>query len=139
MLVAQSLGDVAGTVAQLTVLLAIIGAIAVLLIAAVGYLIVRASLRPFSEVEHTAAAIAAGDLTQRVPTRRSPHRGRPAVRGVEHHAERRRDGVRPPGRLGGRRPRLGRDGCERPRVPPGSRSSGCAGSWPTPVTSCERR
>jgi two-component system OmpR family sensor kinase len=67
LLVAQSLGDVRGTVDRLTVLLAIIGGVAVLLIAAIGYLIVRVSLRPLRQVEHTAAAIAAGDLTQRVP------------------------------------------------------------------------
>jgi two-component system, OmpR family, sensor kinase len=67
LLVAQSLGDVRGTVDRLAVLLAVIGAIAVLLVAAVGYLIVRVNLRPLRQVEHTAAAIAAGDLTQRIP------------------------------------------------------------------------
>jgi two-component system, OmpR family, sensor kinase len=67
LLVAQSLGDVRGTVDRLTVLLAVIGGVAVLLVAAAGYFIVRVSLRPLRQVEHTAAAIAAGDLTQRVP------------------------------------------------------------------------
>jgi two-component system OmpR family sensor kinase len=67
LLVAQSLGDARGTVGRLTVLLGIIGAIAALLVAAVGYVIVRVSLRPLRQVEHTAAAIAGGDLTQRVP------------------------------------------------------------------------
>lgn len=67
LLVAQSLGDVRGTVGRLTVLLAIIGAITLLLIATIGYVMVRVSLRPLQQVEHTAAAIAAGDLTQRVP------------------------------------------------------------------------
>ncbi|MCW2525318.1 MAG: tcrY [Pseudonocardiales bacterium] len=66
LLVAQSLGDVRGTVDRLTALLAVIGGVAVLLVAAIGYLIVRVSLRPLRQVEHTAAAIAAGDLTQRV-------------------------------------------------------------------------
>ncbi|MCW2604760.1 MAG: tcrY [Pseudonocardiales bacterium] len=66
-LVAQSLGDVRGTVERLEVLLAIIGGIVVALIAMLGYLIVRLSFRPLRQVEHTAAAIAAGDLTRRVP------------------------------------------------------------------------
>jgi two-component system, OmpR family, sensor kinase len=65
--VGQSLGDVDGTVGRLTLLLAGIGVCAVVLVAAVGYLIARASLRPLRRVEHTAVAIAAGDLTQRVP------------------------------------------------------------------------
>ncbi|MEP6697209.1 MAG: ATP-binding protein [Pseudonocardiales bacterium] len=68
LLVAQSLGDVQGTVGRLAVLLAVIGAVAVVILAAVGYLIVRVSLRPLRQVEQTAAAIAAGDLTQRVPS-----------------------------------------------------------------------
>ncbi|UQX86616.1 HAMP domain-containing histidine kinase [Jatrophihabitans telluris] len=68
LLVAQSLGDVQQTIDRLSVLLAMIGAVAVVIVAGVGYLIVRASLRPLRQVEHTAAAIAAGDLARRVPT-----------------------------------------------------------------------
>lgn len=67
LLVAQSLADVQNTVDQLTVVLLVIGAAALVIIAGVGYLVVRASLRPLREVEHTAAEIAAGDLTHRVP------------------------------------------------------------------------
>ena len=67
LLVAQSLGDVRGTVGHLTMLFAVIGGVAVLLIGGLGYLAVRRSLRPLGEVERTAAAIAGGDLTQRVP------------------------------------------------------------------------
>jgi two-component system OmpR family sensor kinase len=66
-LIAQSLADVERTTNRLTVLLAGIGGAAVVVFAAVGYLIVRASLRPLRDVEATAATIAAGDLTQRVP------------------------------------------------------------------------
>jgi two-component system OmpR family sensor kinase len=66
-LVAQSLGDVDRTVDQLTMLLLIIGGVAIVVLAGVGYLVVRASLRPLGEVERTAAAIAGGDLSQRVP------------------------------------------------------------------------
>ena len=36
-------------------------------LAIVGVTIVRASLRPLTDIEHTAEAIAAGDLSQRVP------------------------------------------------------------------------
>ncbi len=67
LLVAQGLGDVQGTVDRLAVLLAAIGALTVLVVAGVGYVLVRASLRPLRQVERTAAAIAAGDLTRRVP------------------------------------------------------------------------
>jgi two-component system OmpR family sensor kinase len=67
LLVAQSLGDVQNTVGRLMLLFAVIGGVAVLLIAGLGYLVVRASLRPLEEVERTAAAIARGDLSQRVP------------------------------------------------------------------------
>jgi two-component system OmpR family sensor kinase len=66
-LIAQSLGDVRNTVDRLTVLMLVIGAAAVIIIAGVGYLMVRASLRPLRAVEHTAAQIAAGDLSHRVP------------------------------------------------------------------------
>ena len=67
LLVAQSLGDVQGTVTRLVMLFTVIGGVAVLLVAGLGYLAVRASLRPLAAVERTAAAIAGGDLTQRVP------------------------------------------------------------------------
>lgn len=67
LLVAQGLADVGSTVQQLTVLMLIIGAAAVVIIAGLGYVIVRASLRPLREVERSAAQIAAGDLSHRVP------------------------------------------------------------------------
>ncbi len=66
LVVAQSLGDVQSTVTRLETLLAVIGAVALVVLAGAAYLVVRASLRPLRQVEHTAAAIAAGDLTQRV-------------------------------------------------------------------------
>lgn len=66
-LIAQSLADTDNTVNRLLLLLVIIGAGAVVLLAGVGYLVVRASLRPLREVERTAAKIAAGDLSNRVP------------------------------------------------------------------------
>ncbi len=67
LLIAQSLGDVKNTISHLLELLAVIGAAAVVVIGGVGYFIVRANLRPLREVERTAAEIAAGNLTHRVP------------------------------------------------------------------------
>lgn len=68
LMVAQSLGDVQSTVSRLALLLAVIGGAALVVLAGVGYVVVRASLRPLRDVERTAAAIAAGDLSQRVAT-----------------------------------------------------------------------
>jgi two-component system OmpR family sensor kinase len=45
----------------------LIGLGVVIVLAGAGYFVVRRSLRPLTEVEQTAAAIAAGDLSQRVP------------------------------------------------------------------------
>ena len=45
----------------------IVGLIVVTVLGGTGYVLVRNSLRPLSEVEATARAIAAGDLSQRVP------------------------------------------------------------------------
>jgi two-component system OmpR family sensor kinase len=67
--VAASLDGIGATVARLQFidLTASLAVLAVL--AGVGVAIVRASLRPLVEMEHTAEAIAAGDLTRRVPDR----------------------------------------------------------------------
>ena len=64
--VAAPLGDVDSTLRRLTLLELGIGAIVVLLFAGLGYGFVRSSLRPLVEVEETAEAIAAGDLSRRV-------------------------------------------------------------------------
>ena len=85
-LVAQSLGDVQNTVSQLITLFVIIGAAAVVVLAGVGYFLVRASLRPLRDVERTAAMIAAGDLSHRVPDADPADRGWPALRSVERDA-----------------------------------------------------
>lgn len=66
-LVAQSLGPVESTVQHVELLSLVIGAVTVVVLAGIGYLIVRASLRPLRQVERTAADIAAGDLSHRVP------------------------------------------------------------------------
>jgi two-component system OmpR family sensor kinase len=64
---AESLGDVDHTVGRLQLLELLIGLGVVVVLAGAGYVVVRRSLRPLTEVEETADAIAAGDLTRRVP------------------------------------------------------------------------
>ena len=54
-------------IAQLVRIELFAGLAALGLLGAAGYLVVRNSLRPLTEVEHTARAIAAGDLSRRVP------------------------------------------------------------------------
>jgi two-component system OmpR family sensor kinase len=66
-IVAVKLTDVDDTVTRLIWLQLGIGVGVVLLVGALGYLLVRSSLRPLQRVENTAMAIAAGDLNQRVP------------------------------------------------------------------------
>jgi two-component system, OmpR family, sensor kinase len=66
---ANSLDDVDRTVTRLELDELIIGLTVLVLIAGLGYWVVRSSLRPLVEVEHTTAAIAAGDLSRRVPHR----------------------------------------------------------------------
>jgi two-component system OmpR family sensor kinase len=63
---AISLSDVDNTLHRLVMLEWLVGLAVLVLLAGAGYFVVRRSLRPLVEVEHTAAAIAAGDLTQRV-------------------------------------------------------------------------
>lgn len=65
--IAASLSDLDHTVGRLILLEVLIGAGVLILLAGGGYLLIRSSLRPLVAVEHTAAAIAAGDLSQRVP------------------------------------------------------------------------
>ncbi|WP_346620285.1 HAMP domain-containing sensor histidine kinase [Blastococcus montanus] len=59
-------GDEAA-IGRLVAIELVVGLIVLTLLGAAGYLLVRNSLRPLAEVERTAAAIAAGDLSQRVP------------------------------------------------------------------------
>jgi two-component system, OmpR family, sensor kinase len=67
--VASTLDDIGATIHRL-VLIDLIASVGVLLVlAGVGVGIVAASLRPLVEIERTAGAIAAGDLTRRVPDR----------------------------------------------------------------------
>lgn len=65
--VAVDLSDVESTIHYLTLARVGIGAVVLLVLGVVGYLVVLRSLRPLAEVERTAAAIAAGQLDRRVP------------------------------------------------------------------------
>ena len=65
--IATSLSDLDHTVNHLILIEALIGGIALIFMGGGGYLLIKRSLRPLVQVETTAAAIAAGDLSQRVP------------------------------------------------------------------------
>ena len=66
LIVGVNLGDIDGSIARLAAIDAIVGAVLLLGLAAVGYAVVKASLRPLTDIERTAGQIAAGDLTRRV-------------------------------------------------------------------------
>ena len=65
--VATSLSDLDHTVDHLILIEVLIGVVVLVLIGSGGWVLIGRALRPLVTVEHTAAAIAAGDLTQRVP------------------------------------------------------------------------
>jgi two-component system OmpR family sensor kinase len=67
LLVSTNLANVDAISARLTFLELLTGGVVLVALAGVGYLVVRSSLRPLAEVKDTAGAIAAGDLTRRVP------------------------------------------------------------------------
>ena len=67
LIVGVDLGDINGTIGRLAYIDMIVSTVVVLALAIVGIAIVRTSLRPLTEIEHTAQAIAAGDLSRRVP------------------------------------------------------------------------
>jgi len=62
-----NLSTVETTVGRLVALELLLGSGALVLLATIGVAMVRTSLRPLREIERTAAAIADGDLTRRVP------------------------------------------------------------------------
>lgn len=64
---AVNLADDTKTIGRLVALEIVAGLIVLTVLGAAGYLLVRNSLRPLGAVERTAQAIAAGDLSQRVP------------------------------------------------------------------------
>jgi two-component system, OmpR family, sensor kinase len=63
------LDNLSATVGRLLVIDGIVAALALAMLAGAAWWIVRSSLRPLEEVEVTAEAIAAGDLSRRVPHR----------------------------------------------------------------------
>jgi two-component system, OmpR family, sensor kinase len=66
LVMAIPLSDVTSTLDRLALLELLIGAVVLVTVAAIAYLLVRRALRPLSRIEDTAAAIAAGDLSRRV-------------------------------------------------------------------------
>ncbi|TYB40839.1 sensor histidine kinase [Actinomadura chibensis] len=64
---AFSLDEVDRTVGRLVAIDAIVGLLVLSVLVGLGVWVVRASLRPLAAVEETAGAIAAGDLSRRVP------------------------------------------------------------------------
>ncbi|MEU7911798.1 sensor histidine kinase [Microbispora bryophytorum] len=70
--VAASLGGVRSTVGRLTTVCAATAAALVTSLAVIGWFAVRRGLRPLRRIEETAAAIAGGDLSRRVPALASP-------------------------------------------------------------------
>ncbi len=64
---AISLNEVTATVDQLALVEVLVSVAVLVVLAALGYAVVRSSLRRLVEVELTAEAIAAGDLSRRVP------------------------------------------------------------------------
>jgi two-component system, OmpR family, sensor kinase len=67
--VALPLTQVEATVARLRLLILGLGGIVVVVCALLGWLAIRRSFAPLVEVEETAAAIAGGDLSRRIPAR----------------------------------------------------------------------
>jgi two-component system OmpR family sensor kinase len=67
LVVGTDLGRDQAAIARLVWIEAIVGLIVLTVLGAAGYVLVRNSLRPLAEVESTARAIAAGDLSRRVP------------------------------------------------------------------------
>jgi two-component system OmpR family sensor kinase len=65
--VGQRMTDIDRAIARLVVIDLVAGGAVLVVLAALGVALVRASLRPLVEIEHTAAAIAGGDLGRRVP------------------------------------------------------------------------
>jgi len=69
MVIAVGVTSVYQTTGQLATIDWIVGLVVLALLGLVGVVVIRTSLRPLTEIEETAGAIAAGDLTRRVPER----------------------------------------------------------------------
>jgi two-component system, OmpR family, sensor kinase len=69
LVVGTDLGDINQAIGYLTDIDLLVSLAVIIILAIVGVAVVRASLRPLTDIEGTAAAIADGDLSQRVPDR----------------------------------------------------------------------
>src|ERR1017187_167476 len=69
LIVGLDVTNVYATIRQLEIIDLIVSVIVILGVAVAGVAVVRASLRPLTDIERTAEGIAAGDLTRRVPDR----------------------------------------------------------------------
>jgi two-component system OmpR family sensor kinase len=69
LVVGTDLGNVNQAIGYLTDIDLLVSGAVIIILAIVGIALVRASLRPLTDIEETAAAIADGDLSQRVPDR----------------------------------------------------------------------
>lgn len=65
--VALPMTPIEKTVEQLWVLTLLVGLVTLLAVAVIGWWLVRRAFRPLTRIEDTASAIAAGDLTRRIP------------------------------------------------------------------------
>ncbi len=69
LIVGYDQGNITHDIGILTDIDLLVSAVVIIILAIIGVAVVRASLRPLTDIEHTAAAIAAGDLSRRVPDR----------------------------------------------------------------------
>jgi two-component system OmpR family sensor kinase len=67
LVIGGDLGRDERVIRQLVAIQVVVGLVVLTVLGVAAYVLVRNSLRPLTEVERTAAAIAAGDLSQRVP------------------------------------------------------------------------
>jgi two-component system OmpR family sensor kinase len=65
--VAMSLDSLESTVRQLVGIEIIVGAVLLVVLGSVAFAVVRLGLRPLTRIEHTAVAIASGELDRRIP------------------------------------------------------------------------
>ena len=101
LIVGYDLGGIDRTISQLAGIDLIVSAIIIVGLAIVGIAIVRASLRPLTDIEQTAAAIAAGDLSRRVPEHDPATEVGQARPGAERDAGPDRGLIPRPGAVGG--------------------------------------
>jgi two-component system OmpR family sensor kinase len=69
LVVGYDLGNINHSIGYLTEIDMLVSGAVIVILAIVGIAVVRASLRPLTDIEQTAAAIAAGDLSSRIPDR----------------------------------------------------------------------